>query len=567
MRLLSLRAALSAAEFRPHTLTLGWGAHLATALPPAAAAFVEDRSDSPMPMSVAERWDTETIEEYAGLDEEDRMAVLAYCGFLNHELAHRVDFLSTPFGVAFHGKACLETIGLLLEGAELISELERRDPSRPLRDIPPVPDKLVVSDGLETLNARIRWFDSLRGAAPKHVKPGWMSDPDVLSLGDAQLDIVMVHELVPTLSVPGSNGAYVRPLTILESRAVALTGLLLLNRLGADDYAAKEVALFLETLYTPREAFPDYRFLLDLFLRIAGRDDLSSLADEAGVLGLTGLLQVISVIGWYGLHATPETNPEEPLNASPMLRVIVAIQDLLGRTHEGDKALEAVRFLDGIDRGENAARLGLADSRATLRYSLEYLRFVRRYNLTVNPHPELLAHFDRTLSLQEDQIERRLEHGYRFAAGIPNDGSVLAGFAAPEVDERLFFDEEPVADEVSDWFRVREMLLFRRARPPGFWPELWSIVGTHPRASGLDHNAARGLALARARFVVGGIWPTHVIVAPIGDGEGLPCVPVRRTSLPKTFAAATELDLGASWTVLVTPGESLVALKVVFPGN
>lgn len=562
-----LKAALSSAGFAPHALAIGTGLDLTAALPPAAAAFVLrtwPQGPTGADMLLSKRWEEETIAAYRDLAEEERMAVLACLGFLNHELVHRVDFLATPFGVSFHGKACLETIGLLLEGAELIAELERREPWRPLRDIPPVAEKLVVSDGMDTLNARVRWFDALRGAAPKHLRPGWMGDPGVLRVAGVDLDLVMVHELMPTVLVPGADGAYLRPLTVLEGRAVALTGLLMLSWLGGDDYAATEVARFLETFYAPRDAFPDYRFLLDLFLRLMGRDDLLGLAAEGGAAGIAGLLRTVAVVGWYGLHATPETNMEALLNASPMLRSLIAMQELVALWVGGGRALEAVPFLDSVDRCERAGALGLTDSRETLTYSLHYLRGVRHHNRIANPHPELLAHFDRVLWLQEAQIERRIEHGYEFAAAMAEDGSVLAGLGAPQCDERLFFEEEPPREAVRRWFALRETLLFRQARPPRFWPELWSAIGTHPGAGEQGPEEARELALSRARFVAGGVWPTYSHVRESEeDGRAL-FVPLRGSALPRSFAVGAGLTLTTAWAVVGTPGEPIAALRLAF---
>jgi len=571
MSLHRLRAALSTAEFTPHTLTLGSNPDLASVLPPAASAFLKRTWPGGATMRdllAVEPWDAATMADYKELAPDERVAVLAFVGFPNHELVHRVDFLSTPFGVAFQGRACLETIGLLLDGAELIAELEHREPSRPLRDIPPVAEKFIVSEGVEILNARVRWFDALRGAAPKYLQPGWMSDPGALSVANVELERVMVHELMPTLLVPGGEGAYVRPLTVLESRAVALTGLLLLNRLGGDGYAAVEVARFLETFYTPREAFPDYRFLLDLFTGLWGRDDLPTLAEGRGSVGLTAILKSISVVGWYGLHASPEAKSEALLNASPILRVVVAMRDLLAEIRDGNQFFEAVPFLNGIDTSDQAAALGLTSSRETLAYCSHYLTHIRRYNAQVNPHPELLEHFEAILSIQQDQINRRLEYGYSFAAGMPDDGSVLSGLEMPEADERLFFEEHGPPAAVHEWFRLREMLLFRHARPPGFWPDLWRALGTHPGVSASTSDAARELALTRARFVAGGIWPIQAQMRATADGGSRHLVPVRRSNLPATFtavASGSELTVNTKWSVFSSTGDPLVALQVSFP--
>jgi hypothetical protein len=573
MSLQSLKSALSTAEFAPHTLTLGSELGFGALSPRARAffitAFPAEIAKGELRLLSAEPWSADTLIRYRSLEPDERMEALAFTGFHNHELVHRIDFLTTPFGASFHGKACLESIGLLLEAAELIGTLENDEPERPLRDIPPLADGIMVSSGIETLNARIRWFDSLRGASPKHLEPGWMAAPASINLAYQKLELTMVHELLPTLAIPGVPGAYLRPLTILESRAVALTALLLLNRLGGDLAAANEVVLFLETFYTPRKAFPDYRFLLDLFVGLWGAGDFLSLVEEHGVDGLNAVLKGIAVLGWYALHASPEANPDAPANSSPMLRLMVALQDLHARLRDGNKRIEAVEFLESIDTGDYADQFGFAGSRETLAYSVLYVRKVRQHNYFTNPHAGLKAHFETVLSIQQQQLERRHEHGYDFPAGMPENGSAIAGLGTEEYDGRLLFGREEPSAEVHDWFRLREMLLFRHARPPGFWEELWNAIGTHPGIETPGADKARQWALERARFVAGGVWPVEGGIKPIEDGErDLVFLPVRASLLPLTYRAAEAdeaVTVETAWQVLQESGEPIVALRVSFP--
>lgn len=561
MSLRKLKAALAAAEFLPHTLTLGPDPDLDSVLPAAAAAFARDTWPrlTPSELMAGGPWGRETLNRYRRLEEDERTAVLAFAGFHNHELAHRVDLLSTPFGASFQGRACLETIGLLLEGAELLSELEKNEPQRPLRDLSMQSAEFVVSDGPATLNARIRWFDALRGAAPKYIQNGWDGSPKSLRVAGEELAPVTVHELLPTVAVPGTDRDYVRPLTILESRAVALTGLFLLHRLGGDEYAAREVARLLESLYSPSQDFPDYRFLIDLFLRIVGHDDLTSVAEERGTPGLTALFRTIAVVGWYGLHAPPEARPEATLNSSPMLRVMLAMQELVRIASREAPSVDGVTLMEQIDSGEQAAQLGLTEARETLAYSRDYLAVVRSHNQATNPHPELRSHFERNLSLQQAVLQRRIEHGYRSFAGMPEDGSVRDGVAAEEAEERLGFESQPPPAAVSNWFRLRQMLLFGRARPPGFWSELWSTVGVDAQVPALPPLAAREMALERARFVAGGVWPVYAIVAK------RVLIAVDERKLPRVFADPSELRLETAWGCLPAAGEAIVALQISFP--
>jgi hypothetical protein len=571
MSLQRVKAALSTAEYAPHTLTLGSEFDFKALSPAAQAFFISSFPEGiglPDLLSPAP-WDADVQSRYRALETEERMEVLALAGFYNHELVHRIDFLTTPFGVSFHGKACLESIGLLLDSAELVAALEQKEPNRPLRDIPALSEKMVVSRGIDTLNARIRWFDSLRGASPKHLKPGWMDDPASLNLAYQDLELAMVHELVATVAIPGIEGAYFRPLTILESRAVSLTSLLLLSRLGGDRAAADDVVLFLETFYSPRESFPDYRFLLDLVVGLWGADDFPALLDEHGVKSLQSLLRGMAMLGWYALHATPETNAEGMANSSPMLRFIAALQELHGRVRDGDNEFDAVEFLDSVDTSKRGKAFGFSGSRETLGYSLRYLHRLRRHNYDANPHAGLKAHFETVLSIQQRQLERRFSSGYDFPSGMPESGSAITGLGSEPDDAHLLFGEEdePSA-EVFDWFRLREMLLFRHARPPGFWADVWRALGTHPGIEESDPEAARELALDRARFVTEGTWPTGGGIETDDDGTQLVLIPVRTSTLPETYRAAVaeeELSVETSWQVLHTAAEPLVALDVSFP--
>jgi hypothetical protein len=567
MSLQRTKAALSTAEFAPHTLTLGSSFDL-TALSPATQAFFFAHFETEFDLITAQEWSPEVIESYRSLEADERMEALALAGFTNHELIHRIDFLTTPFGVAYQGKACLESIGLLLDSATLVAELERNAPHTPLRERQSASDADVVSGGLDGLGARIRWFDFQRGAAPRHLKAGWKDLPESLDLLGQRLELCTVHELFPTVAIPGTEGAYFRPLTILESRAVSLTSLLLLTCLGKDQAAADDVAIFLETFYAPRESFPDYRFLLDLFLRLRRSEDFPQLARERGAEGLEAILKTIAFLGWYALHASPETNPEAEGNSNPMLRLFVALRELYEYAGGGSKVVVVDEFLDMVDESARARDLGFSGSRETIGYAAEYAAKLRRHNQDANPHSELKAHFEAVLSIQLQQLERRLERGYGFASGMPENGSAIAGLGDRPGDEELLFGEPP-PPAVLDWFRLREMLLFRRARPPGFWEEVWRALGTHPGVGGLEPDSARELAVSRAQFVDNGVWPAECFVRDPKGVDPMALFQVRTAMMPRTFATAEdsrEVSFETTWRGLGNGnGERLFGLDISFP--
>src|SRR6476469_1118266 len=104
MSLQRTKAALSTAEFAPHTLTLG-STFQSGVLSSAAQIFFYLHFESESDLITAQEWSPETIEAYRKLETDERMEALALAGFANHEVIHRIDFLTTPFGVAYQGKA------------------------------------------------------------------------------------------------------------------------------------------------------------------------------------------------------------------------------------------------------------------------------------------------------------------------------------------------------------------------------------------------------------------------------------------------------------------------------
>src|ERR1700722_10009872 len=311
MSLAHLKSALLAADFQPHSLTVGTGARGLSrfASPSSLHIFARawrhgDRATIEESFS-GDPWPTAALEAYASLPEDERMEVLGLTGFQIHESVHKIDFLTTPFGAAFHGRCCLETLGFQECAPQIITWLERSAGYPPMRELLSDTEAERVQDGLDGLSARIRWFDAIRGAPPRFVEEGWGGDRSPVSLLNFELRKVTVHNLMATLELPGQSGAYLRPLTILESRAVALSLLHLFDRLGADDYACSEIARYVRLFYPHSSTSNDYTFLLNLFAHLGEASDFPSLIEKGGPAVLKGILQNIVVLGWYALHAPP----------------------------------------------------------------------------------------------------------------------------------------------------------------------------------------------------------------------------------------------------------------------
>lgn len=486
MSLSQLRLALLAADFKPHTHGLGsdLGALHALLSRRAKAIFYlmwsrANRATLGELLS-ANPWPENIVRYYRTLSEDERMEVLGFAGFYVHEHVHKIDLLTTPFGVAFHGRACLEAIGLQLDGAAILDELESADGNPPLRDYPRISnDSSTVNEGPAALQARVLWFDALRGAADRHVAPGWGGDTDPIILLNRSVTKVTVHDQIASVALP--DAGYVRPLTILESRAVAITSLNLFYRLGADEYAAAEIALYMRTFYEPPGAYRDYRFFLDLMAGPWGTDGFVAAIESNGAAWLEQALVAVMVIGWYALHAPPLMDGEVPgANSNPVIRAILVLRAIEDAIIEDKPWESGVDMLDSIDASELGVTLGVRPIRKALDHCVAYVRAVRERNGRENSHTELAAHFDHILTVQEQQLGKRIASGYDSNLGMPRRGDFINAFADPDDEHLLIESYEPPAGVVR-WFQLRELLLFRYVRPPDFWGQLGGYLCARTR--------------------------------------------------------------------------------------
>jgi tetratricopeptide (TPR) repeat protein len=515
MSLRRLRSALLAADLKPHSLAVGATLYELSALASSSSRQVFRKAwrhgdhATIAELLSGDPWPRDAIDAYKALPQDERMEALALAGFTVHEMVHKIDFFTTPFGVAFHGRSCLETLGLQQFAPQIIASVERSGEHSPLRDAPGRRNDHLVSEGMDALLARIRWFDVIRGAPPRYVTSGWAGSKDIpLHLLNQRFYPVTVHNLMTTLALPEQPAGYLRPLTILESRAVAISLLHLFGRLGADDYACAEVAAYLNTFYEPRAEYPDYRFLLDLFASTSGTHDFAHVVSTGGPATLEALLRLVIVVGWYALHAPPIMPDEDDAfsNSNTITRLIAALRCLEDEVREKVTGRAGTEFLDLVERSTLAQSLRLRPCEDVLNYCLGYITFVKDRNRNENTHPGLAAHFDYIFDVQLAQFERRLGRGYESMLGMPDRGHLLGGFEDLRTDEHFLLEAYPAPIEVQQWFTVRENLVFGYARPPGFSIQLRSFIDSRPYASAAfapaepAEDARRSLALGAAAF-------------------------------------------------------------------
>lgn len=572
MSLRKLRSALAQADLKPHTHTSSFSSpvHLVPYLSVNAFSFLKGLSEqSEFYLLSNEPWSGNLLRRYRQLAFEERLEVLGFLSFDSHELTHRIDMLTTPFGASFHARSCLETIGLLIDGPGIINELQRSDPHLPIRDVPRTMDDLVVGVGRPALMARIAWFDTLRGSSPRHIAAGWGEYKTPMHLLGKSFSRVMVQGLLATIELPGFPNLYLRPQTILESRAIAVSGLKLYSQLGSTEYAANEVRNFITTYYGPGQAHPEYRFLYELYADTFDRNRSANLGDQDKPQSFATMLRMMVIAGWYALHPTP-WGSAMGLDVSPIWRlfmVIRAYENVLGGVDA--PRTTGARLLEAIDSGDVGLDWHTQPVNDKLRMVADIVRTIRDENRRTNYHDELRAHFEQLLNLNEYFLRARIERGigYNSHLGMPEDGDLVAGIAtiATDMQSSIWEDFTP-PDSVTRWFRLRETLLFHHARPAELLTEYWQYASglrlPDRQIERLPNDALEG-ALKRARITDGSVWfqvderydPDHVVCR------------IPFSCLSSSFSMENNGDdIQTMWMVLPTVGDVWITLKIDFLG-
>lgn len=469
----ALREILSAAAYSPHTAELIGRSSLRHALSPAAGSFVQrfiaEKEGNRWGIRWAklipdEPWPKDTLAQYKKLDNEERAEILAFCTFNLHEITHHIDFLTTPFGTNFHGKAVREYISLQRLAPDLM-KYANTALVRPLVSFAPPPglgrDSPLVR-GWNAFRGIVYFFDALRGAHQTCVTRGWGSRTDPFHLLTQDFNKVTVHTFMPSIEIPGHEKEYLRPTVIFEARALANCLRHLLHLLGGGDFAKAELVRYLNTFYARGDVDPDYTFLFDLYARLWGHNHLSELVTNLPPEQIENVFMVISAVGWYALQAPPPMDMNSLFHSSPTARLLYVLSKTESLFAGGVRKQyeSACDFLAEIDRDERAGAMFFREIEETLTFTLSFLRNVREMNQTENENDLLRQHFNHLLDSQIWQIGKRVSNGYASLLGMPERGNPLLGVDEDTDADQLLFDYKP-GEAVRSWFTFRENLLFK----------------------------------------------------------------------------------------------------------
>lgn len=514
-------------------------------------------------------WTEDTLHRYNALDWPSREALIRYKAFLIHEVVHQIDYQFSPFGASYVGRSCLETLDFIKYGAALFNELQIAESHAPLRDVLRTAQNWIVTSGLEVMSARVRWHDAFRGAAASAVLP--LPGPGSVRLGGMELERVVVHEVLATARIPGAKSGYLRPATILETRAVAIAGLNVLNTLGRDLPAAADVARLLDNTYAPRAEFPDYVFLSDLYVGLFGYSDFEEGVQREGVEWLEWVLQIMASTGWLALHSVPGAHPANVGTSSPVVRLVTALQLIDQHLAGQEGPIDLASITERLDATDMGGYGETVDADRAVDESISFLEHVRAQNHFENSSPILRRHFDRLLELQLRALTARRGKGYGVRLGLLLDGDIEAGMREfpPEV-QSLFSSDYLPPTEVKRYLALRETIVFRHARPQGIWDEWMSLLYPADAALGSD-GTERLLTRTKMRldFIDNGVWPKAPLILSVSGSNDTP-VDVYFLVVPEAwFAHALELakndvalDVSSQWSALVVSGDVLIRLTI-----
>jgi hypothetical protein len=407
---------------------------------------------------------------YEDLSDDEKMEVLGFFTFPIHEHTHHIDYLTTPFGVTYHLHCCAEYIAMQRFIPTLIKQ-QGWLPSKPLAycDEFLSPD---LSTSWDNVKGWVRFFNAYRGAPAYRIKD---HDSVLVKLFGKALRYCSVDSTLESVRIPQAPKRYLRPETLLESRAVIHSLLYILFLFGKTEAARAAIRLYLGVYYPattrsgaggPTDHDLDYTFLFELcapmFIGIA---TFVELLEKAPMLSLDSWLRLIDGVTWYALQAPPRSDNADGPVAGPVERFLLALMHLEDhiRTHGRLNHDSAVGLLNEMDTSEWLRRHGCLPIHECLDNSLTALRDIRCHNTNIGSQ-SLRNHFRHVFKAQTYFLRERSKYGYNDLLGLPENGNVFSGIRGREAIDHLVlhyakYGYTPKAD-VKEWFTDRENLLF-----------------------------------------------------------------------------------------------------------
>jgi hypothetical protein len=424
------------------------------------------------------RTDSVVLAAYRGLPPEARSEVHVVVGFVLHETTHKIDLLISPFGVQYLAMLVAEYRELQSFVPRLLDDAEYRTGFPLLRlagdSPPPIFDKGDIGSFWHVLEPLIRktvaWGDvgDIRPNA-SDIESGWPNfdpAPGPFFRTEDKIQPVRVWGSFYSFRPHGVGNWYLRPMTVLETKAVTATLLFILDT--APDF--RDASRYFEIVYgSRREHLPqDYLFVLDILARIHSFKDIGDVLATGDKLAIRSLLVVAQSICWFALHACaiPKAYAGGPsLSGNPAVRLFCAIFMFPPATHaiaaagETPTGASLLKVLEDNDLFRGFDQLSVEETVDASRFALEKLE----QEVGGIWNPEVRDHFEHRIAIMKPHFANQRDH-YGLALGQPENGNARDYVRSDEDLELFYHDHEPNGAYL-EWLELRPQILFSRATP------------------------------------------------------------------------------------------------------
>jgi len=476
MTSLAIELLLDECAFDPRTLQIKFPKQALAACELPAQAFFGALKDAPQLSSMSfldGRWRADTLSQelFETAGPEGRVEINAIiCGVL-HEISHRVDLLITPFGVQYLVGAIEEYLLLQTFVPQALDREESLPALSLLRCLSGgLPPEAAKEPRLAQLWPRLRgilrrtlaWGDLGKSRPPEsEIILGWFGEDrrlDGLKLAGEDIELITVCGSVRTFRPRGKKGWYVRPMTILEAKALANT---MLHALDLSGNKVDEVRLFFDACYGSRleDLEPDYLYIFDVVARTMGPASFQEALAKARPEQLGTLLRLVTGVCWFALHAPPVASGTtlSGAGASVTMRLFAALHELeplLDVRPQFKSVSELCGQLEQTAMFKGMEQLPIAEALAESCLELDALGSM----VDAIWNPDVRAWFQRLIGIMRPYLVRR-EARYDSLLGMPDDGNIFTGVHRQDEWEALYDDHLPQG-AAAEWLALRRTLLF-----------------------------------------------------------------------------------------------------------
>jgi hypothetical protein len=431
--------------------------------------WIATGKQSPGPMSFKEAfghvWADEptTLSAFESLTDESKAEVLAVFTFLIHEYTHHFDFLMTPFGVNYHGKWFREYLAFQ-RFAPLLLQLPSLPEGRLIDYTTPADASQEFRDAFKAVHDTSATLEALGdgGMTPRaeNMVPGWYDNNRPAFVLGQSLQRITVRGFLFTYAVPDEPYWYLRPSTVLETRAIAHCLHWIMHLFGKNERAREAMRIYMECFYWDQTAAPDYRFLLDL-MASAWQTDFRSFLKNAHIGSVEQFLMTLDAACWYALQAPPPMPDASALRSNPVLRFVHAATFSAESIRDKRSFATGVDAMNTMDQDHRAAAYELTNISNILNFCVLFISTLQRLNQTEIIDPEFRDHFAHVLGVQHRRLSSRAPKGYVSYMGIPEEGNPLRGLRTEEEVNDLAPDAYTPSERIREWFAFRNGLLYR----------------------------------------------------------------------------------------------------------